>query len=75
MTRRAGLRQALEPLARMIPTDDGPAEVGRLVMMGETERNVRDMLAETGADPEANSGHSRGLDLRWAVWQLVARNE
>ncbi|MCE6999591.1 AAA family ATPase [Saccharothrix sp. S26] len=37
----------------VIPTDDGPAEVGRLVMMGETERSVRDILAETGADPEA----------------------
>jgi len=39
----------------VIPTDDGPAEAGRLVMVGETERSVRDILAETGADPEARS--------------------
>lgn len=41
--------------SRVIETDDGPAEVGRLVMVGETERNVRDILAESGGDSEARS--------------------
>ncbi|GLY47864.1 hypothetical protein Lesp01_15200 [Lentzea sp. NBRC 102530] len=41
--------------SHVIETDDGPAEVGRLVMVGETERNVRDILAESGSDPEARS--------------------
>ncbi|WP_228771722.1 AAA family ATPase [Actinokineospora iranica] len=39
--------------AASVSTEDGPAEVGRLVMLGETTRSVADILAETDTDPDA----------------------
>lgn len=53
--------------SRVIETDDGPAEAGRLVMVGETERNVRDILAETGVDPEARSERTGSPSRRSSV--------
>ncbi|MGL5823845.1 MAG: AAA family ATPase [Nocardioides sp.] len=38
-----------------VPTDDGPAHVGRLVMTGESERSVNDILAAAGTSTRRTS--------------------
>lgn len=52
-----------------IPTDDGMAEVGRLVMTGETARSVNDILAEGGTDPEARNERDEAAE--WVRGYLV----
>ncbi|MQA01740.1 MAG: AAA family ATPase [Streptosporangiales bacterium] len=34
--------------AAVLPTDEGPAEVGRLVMLGESDRSVADIMRDRG---------------------------
>lgn len=61
------LRYRIESAA--VDTEDGPSEVGRLHMLGETDRNVRDILAETGTDLEART--ERDDAVAWLHGYLI----
>ena len=45
------LRYVIQPAT--VETDEGPAEVGRLVMLGESDRSVHDILRDRHDDDRA----------------------
>jgi hypothetical protein len=45
-----------------VATEDGPSQVGRLHMLGETERNVRDILAEGGTDADSRTERDEAVE-------------
>jgi len=52
-----------------VPTPEGPASVGVLVFQGETDRQVRDILAETTADPDGRA--ERDAAAEWLTGYLI----
>lgn len=52
-----------------VDTEDGPSEVGRLVMLGETDRSVRDILTETYTDPADRNERDEAAD--WLRGYLI----
>jgi hypothetical protein len=61
------LRYVIEPAE--VPTPEGPASVGVLVFKGETDRHVRDILAETTADPAERAERDEAAD--WLTGYLA----
>jgi hypothetical protein len=62
--RLPSLRYLTDPST--IDTDEGPAEVGRLVMLGESERSVSDILR----DPRRDGAGDREID-QWLIDYLA----
>jgi hypothetical protein len=70
-----------------LPTDEGPAFVGRLNMLGETDRSVTDILGDTGTDAPSRSERdhvaiwltdyltAHGREASWADIRAAARDE
>jgi hypothetical protein len=52
-----------------VPTDEGPAHVGRLVFLGETDRSVNDILSDTAQTSDERAETSEAA--RWLVDQLT----
>jgi Bifunctional DNA primase/polymerase, N-terminal/AAA domain len=60
------LRYRIE--AAYVDTDEGPAEVGRLVMLGESERSVHDILRDHG---NGDDGTDQAEAEQWLVAYLT----
>jgi hypothetical protein len=54
------LRYVIE--AATIDTDEGPAEVGKLVMLGESDRSVGDILSDRGTERDRTSELAEAAD-------------
>lgn len=54
-----------------VDTSDGPADVGALTFTGETPRGVRDILAETSADPADRAERDEAAD--WLTGYLMSQ--
>jgi hypothetical protein len=46
--------------ATIIDTDEGPADVGKLIMLGESDRSVSDILRTTATTITTNVGRLTG---------------
>ena len=57
------LRYRIEPAT--VDTDEGPAEVGKLVMLGESDRSVSDILCDRHTDDDDRSERDEA-----AAWLL-----
>lgn len=56
-----------------VPTPDGMASVGRVEWTGETDRDARDLLGETRADPEERA--ERSSCAEWLEAWLYGHND
>jgi RecA-family ATPase len=55
-----------------IETDEGDAHVGRLQFTGESEKSVRDILAEAGQPPDRTERAERAKCAEWLEQALVS---
>ncbi|WP_229686885.1 AAA family ATPase [Longimycelium tulufanense] len=56
-----------------VPTDEGPATVGRLVFLGETDRHVNDILTDHGGTK--GTGTKREAAAAWLAEYLTSHGE
>jgi hypothetical protein len=54
-----------------VATDEGPAYVGRLVFLGESDRSVADILSDTNGEPDER--HERDCAAEWLT-EYLTRN-
>jgi len=54
-----------------VPTEEGPAYVGRLVFTGETDRSVSDILGDAQNGPDADSRADRDDAAAWLTGYLT----
>lgn len=53
----------------VIETDDGPADVGRLVMLGESDRSVHDLLRDRDGDERSERDEAVEWLTKWLIDQ------
>jgi hypothetical protein len=54
-----------------LPTDEGPAEVGKLVFTGESDRSVADILGDSSSEP--GEADEKNHAVAWLVSFLIAQ--
>ncbi|MEV6927423.1 AAA family ATPase [Dactylosporangium sp. NPDC051485] len=54
-----------------VPTDEGPAYVGRLVFTGESDRSVADILGDNAGTGDADNRTERDAVAKWLIAYLT----